>query len=268
MKPDSTSQRDAPGESLAGLLAQARDRFRTGDPEGAKALCARVLDEGWQVREVYLLLADIYRFEGEKDKAEATLKMAAEAPRAPASPGAVGGKGTAGRRIWVAPPLPVYWLVAAGGLALAVVAAVGIGWAPARFQWFGVNPVQMLLVAAAGFLAVGSLAASGLIRTFDQELTELGPGDELPLWLWLLVAGVFSAWLAAFLLGWAAYLRGEDARTTVLVLGTMVFFGAIIGVALGGGGIFWWLGLNVLWEGGLLGWALGSIASPREWWQV
>lgn len=252
----------------ARLLAQARDRFRHGDLDGAKAICAHLLDEDQAVREVYVLLADIYRYEGETRKAEETLRLAAQAPPAlPAGPPARTPRVRA-RAIWVAPPPPVYWLVAAGGLAAAVGAALAIAWVPPRLEWFGLSLLHLLLVASAGFLAVGSLAASGLIRTFDQELVDPGPADDLPLWLWLLVAGLFSAWLGAFLLGWAAYLRGEDARTVGLVLGALALLAVIIGVALGGGAVFWWLGLNVLWEAALLGWALGSMAGPREWWQA
>ena len=259
----------AAAASVARELTEARAWFRMGEHDQAKTILARLLDEGAAYREVYLLLADVYRFEGEGRQAEATLRMAADAARLPATASAEPDKSTARaqRQTWLAPPLPVYWPVVIGGGLLSVGAAVAVAWMPARYQWFGLNPLHILLVMVAGFLGLGSLAASGLIRTFDQELTEPGPGDDLPLWVYLLAAGVFSAWLAVGFLLWAAYTRGEYTRTFFLVLGTVVVLGAVIGVAMGGGGVFWWLGLNVLWVSGLLGWALGSIASPREWWQ-
>lgn len=268
MKADFSSEVAPPPADPAALLAQARDYFRRGDLDEAKAILARLLDENQAVREVYVLLADIYRYEGETHKAEETLRLAAQAPPVLPAGGPVRTSRIGTRAIWVAPPPPVYWLVAGGGLATAVGAALAVAWVPPGLEWFGLSLLHLLLTAGAGFLAVGSLAASGLIRTFDQELAEPGPADDLPLWLWLLVAGLFSAWLGAFLLGWAAYVRGEDARTVGLVLGVLALLAVIIGVALGGGAVFWWLGLNVLWEAGLLGWALGSMAGPREWWQV
>ena len=248
-------------------LAEARDSFRVGDLEGAKETLAGLLDEGLAFREVYLLLADVYRAEGEARLAQDTLKMAANAPRAPVAEGAEWKAAPGQGRVFVAPPLPIYWPVLVGGGVLALAAAVGCWWMPARVQWLFFNPLQLALVAAAGFLALGSLAASGAIRTFDQELTELGPGESLPLWVYLLIAGVFSAWMGIAVLLWAQYVQGEATRTIGIVLGTLVVLGAVIGVAMGGGGAFWWLGLNVLWLSSLLGWALGSIASPREWWQ-
>ncbi len=269
MKPDSPAQSDSPGLTLARLLAQARDRFRGGDLEGAKTLCAGLLDRGWAVREVYVLLADVYRAEGDRRKAEDTLKLAAEAPRAVLD--AATGKVEAppvGRRIWVAPPLPLYWPVLIGGGCLAVAAAVAAYWLPTTLPWFGLNLTHVLLLFAAGLLGFGSLAASGLIRTFDQELTELGPGEDLPLWVYLLATGVLSAGLALALFLWNAYTRGEFTRTTLAVLVTFLLLGTVGGLAVGGGLAFWWLGLNALWEGGLLGWAVGSVTSPREWWQT
>ena len=266
MKPEAQPESAA---TIARELAEARAWFRAGEPEQAKTILARLLDEGAEYREVYLLLADVYRFEGETRQADTSLRMAAEAPRLPVTASAEPDKATARaqRQTWLAPPLPVYWPVMIGGGLLSLGAAVAVAWMPARYAWFGLNPLQILLVAVAGFLGLGSLAASGLIRTFDQELTEPGPGDDLPLWVYLLAAGLFSAWLAVGFLLWAAYTKGEYTRTFFLVLGAMAVLGAVVGVAMGGGGVFWWLALNVLWVSGLLGWALGSIASPREWWQ-
>jgi hypothetical protein len=266
MNADPPPQSDAPGASLARPLAEARDHFRGGDLDGAKEILAGLLDEGWAVREVYLLLADIYRTEGETRKSGETLKLAAQAPHAPLGTAPAKDAPPVGRRIWVAPPLPVYWPVVIGAGLLALAAAVGVAYVPARFQWLGCNPAQLALVAAAGFLALAGLAASGLIGTFDQELSDPGPGDNLPAWVLLLAAGVLSAWLAVALFLWSAYVKGDYTRTTPLLLGTLLVLGTVLGITLGGGFIFWWLALNVLWESALIGWALGSIASPREWW--
>ena len=268
MKPEATS--DTPtAASVARELTEARACFRGGETEQAKAICARLLDQGAEYREVYLLLVDVYRFEGEGRQAEATLHMAANAPSLPATASAEPDKSTARarRQVWLAPPLPVYRPVLIGGALLALAAAVAVHWMPAQFKWFGVDFAQLLMIFAAGFLGLGSLAASGLIRTFDQELGEPGPGDDLLLWVYLLAAGVFSAWLALLVFLWAAYVKGEYTRTTASVLAALVVLGTVSGIAMGGGFVFWWLGLDVLWVSGLLGWALGSIASPREWWQ-
>ncbi len=257
------------GENVARVIAEARAWFRVGQMDQAKTTCAQLLDEGAAYREVYLLLADIYRFEGEGRKADETLKMAAEAPSTPGWPPTGTDKATARarRQVWVAPPLPVYRTVLIGGGLLALAAAVAAHWMPAQFTWLGINLAQMLMIATAGFLGMGSLAASGLIRTFDQELTDLGPGDDLPVWVYLLAAGVFSAFLALGIFLWSAVVRGEYSRTTLSVLGALVVLGTVSGIAVGGSLAFWWMGLNVLWESCLFGWALGSIASPREWWQ-
>ena len=267
MKADFPAQSDAAGGSFAVALEEARDRFRRGELGGALGRLAGLLDEGWEVRDVYLLLADVYRAQGETRKAEETLKLAAQAPWAGQSAGPrQKGERPTGRQIWVTPPLPVYWPVVIGGCALALAAAAGVAWVPVRFPSLGGNLVQLALVAAAGFLALASLTASGLIRTFDQHLSEPGPVEELPVWVLLLAAGLLSAGLAAGILLWSAYVRGDASPTTALVLGELVLLGVVTGLALGGGFFFWWLALNVLWESALLGWALGSIASPREWW--
>ncbi len=250
------------------LLREARERFRRGENDEAKAICARLLDEGVEAREVFVLLADIYRFEGNRALAEDMLRRAAQAP--PAVGGEDTGKAAAlarPRQIWLAPPTPVLWPTAVGGIVLALAAAVGIRWVPERFDWFGLNPFDLLLVAAAGFLGAGSLAASGAIRTFDQELTEVGPLEDFPLWLYLLLAGVASAWLGALIYAWAVWLKGELSPTPLAYLGALLVLGGVIGWSMGGGLVFWWFGLNLLWESALVGWAIGSMGSPREWWQ-
>jgi hypothetical protein len=249
------------------VLNEARDQFRSGELEQAKLACADLLDRGWEGREIYTLLADIYRYEGQPKMAEDLLRRAAEALPLPAGLGEAAWQ-EGSHHVWVAPPPPVFWLVVIGGLAVALTAAVYVHWAPPVADWFGANPLQLVLIFVAGFLASSALSASGLIRTFDQELSELGPGENVPLWLYLLVAGVGSAWMGVAIYLWACYVRGDYSLTMGLMLASLALLGLVIGVGLGGGVLFWWLGLNLLWEGALLGWASGSIASPREWWQA
>lgn len=251
--------------SIWRLLGRARGRFRAGQNDEAKVLCAQVLDQGFEIREVFLLLADIYRFEGETRLAEDTRKRAAAAPTL----ARVAGRrlDTRPREVWVAPPPPVYWPVVVGGLGLAIAAAVAVWWLPWEYELLGAEVVQLLCALAAGLLAGSSLGASGLIRTFDQELSEAGPAEGYPLWLYMLVAGLAAALLGLFIYLGQAWVKGEVSLTLGLYVGSFLVLGIILGLAMGGGFLFWWLGLNLLFEGMLVGWALGSVASPREWWQ-
>lgn len=262
-KPGEAQGRAAP--ALGRLLERARGRFRVGQNDEAKALCAQVLDQGLEVREVFLLLADIYRFEGETRRAEDMLRRAAEAP--PLAQATGWRVPTRLREVWVAPPPPVYWLVVVGGLVLAIAVAAAVWWLPWQYELLGADVVPLLFALVAGLLASSALAASGLIRTFDQELSEAGPAEGYPLWLYLLVGGLVTALLGLFIYLGQAWAKGEASLTLGLFVGSFLVLATILGIATGGGALFWWLGLNVLFESMLVGWALGSVASPREWWR-
>jgi hypothetical protein len=264
-RPGEKAERGAPADYSA-RLEQARGYFRRGRNDDAKMICAGLLNQGWERREVYLLLADLYRSEGERHLAEDMLRRAAAATALPAwrteeRPAA------RTQQIWVAPPVRVLWLVAIGGLGVAAAGAVAMWWASPAMSLLGANGLHVLPAPLVGFVAGLTLAASGLIRTFDQELAQVAPGVSFPLWLFMLVGGVFSAFLGAFIYLWSLHVQGEYTRTTWVFLGTLGGLAALMGCAVGGGLFFWSLGLSLLFEGMVLGWAVGSAASPREWWQ-
>ena len=154
-------------------------------------------------------------------------------------------------------------LLAAGLLALA--AALG---GPVN-PMLGVPLPGLLFAAGAAFAMAMGVAASGRIRTFDQEvglIVAVG-AVSTPLWVLVLAASCLSGWLSAVLHLVVVALSDALSATSVgfwaLVAVVSVAAFALLEADL----IFLWLGVNALSVGALAGWAAGSILSPREWWR-
>ena len=119
-------------------------------------------------------------------------------------------------------------------------------------------------------MLVGSaLAASGFIRTFDQELIgpTLASGTTWPLWLFLLASGALSAWLGMLIYVVSTSVVASHSRTEVFFLLSVVAIALVIALGCSATVDFLWLGMNGIFEAVLLGWAIGSMISPREWWR-
>lgn len=174
------------------------------------------------------------------------------------------------RDLWQPEPIAVrWWLVALAALAVAG-CALGVRAVEAEPVVAAYALPEIGLAVLAGLVGMALIAASGLVGSFDWELGGMiGDGNrEVPMWLYLGVAGLISPALAlafylvfvllqtrwswdvagfsaavfgvAALMGWA---RGGDMLVTVLV------------------------GSGTLFVPGLIGWAIGSIFRPGHWWQ-
>ena len=251
---------------LGPRLRQARALLAAGDHDEARAICAELLEQGQAEGETLRLLAEIYRVEGDRQRAQDLDQRAAGLPPALGGPGPRAARRDVATEPLELPTPPVYWLVVVGGLFAAVALAAAAWLLPRETQSELLRLAPYLMAGGAGLLAGSALAASGLIRTFDQELSDSTAGGGL-LWLALLMVGVISVPVAVLVYGIAAQVRGEFGATMILFLATVVVLGAILAAPLGGGWHFWLVGLNLVWVATLVGWALGSVGSPREWWR-
>ncbi len=258
-------------------LAEGRRLYEAGQYDEAKMCCAEVLDADPDQAEVYELLGAIYGAEG---KRELSRDMYREAERlqaeqsqhkpVPSTHTAASHPRTGGwRPLWVPEPVQLRYSVLVGAGIAAVVMLAVAPLVPGDPTIFGVNPGQLLLVLAIALVMGSGLAASGVIKTFDQELMvrSLATGSTWPLWLFLLVSGALSAWLAMLVYVLSRSVADTHSRTEALFLLTVAAIGGIVALSCPITVNFLWLGMNVIFEGALLGWAAGSIISPREWWR-
>ncbi len=93
------------------------------------------------------------------------------------------------------------------------------------------------------------------------------PGSTWPLWLFLLVSGALSAWLAMLVYVLFRSVADTHSRTEAVFLLTVAAIGGIVALSCPITVNFLWLGMNVIFEGAMLAWAAGSVISPREWWR-
>ncbi len=270
----------APGQQngwVSAILDRGRRLFDAGQYDQAKMRCAEALDVNPNEAAAYELLGAVYSAEGNRKlardmyqeakrlRSETTDQSASPLAQPPPAP----KRTSSWRRLWIPAPLQLRYSVLIAGLGSAVLM---LGLAPlvsGEPTIFGVNPAQLLLAGAAALLAGSALAASGLIRTFDQEL--MGPalvsGTSWPLWLFLLTAGALSAWLGMLVYVLSASATDSHSRTEAFFLLTVGAIALIIALGCRAAADFLWLGVNVIFEGVLLGWAAGSMISPREWWR-
>ncbi|MGC9319272.1 MAG: J domain-containing protein [Armatimonadota bacterium] len=174
------------------------------------------------------------------------------------------------RDLWEPEPVPVRWPLVAAGAALVLGCVWGVHGsdappAVADFAWLEIG-----LAALAGFGAAALLAAGGVLGGFDWELGGVvsDRGRDVPLWLYLGVAGLISPVLAlAFYLVFVALVVELSWR----VLG---FFAGVFAIA---AAMAWAhgaqmttvmaFGSGVIFLPGLVGWATGSIFRPGYWWE-
>lgn len=256
----------------------------------AKGLCADLLRARPMEPKVFDLLARIYDIEG-NEALQKRMEQEAERIRGPRAATPKAGEAerahAPGRRpahareavhhrpgyrdIWTGEPAPKrLWL--AWTSALPVIACLWLVWRDAgqpalsRFTW-----TETGAAAAAGLLGMGMLAASGVLGSFDLHLgspiTESG-GSSVPMWLYLMVAGIVSAALSlVFYLVFAIFEQGFSKH----VLALYAWVGAVAAALAWAHGGDWLLvmlvGSNVVFIGGLMGWMIGSALRPGEWWQ-
>ncbi len=262
---------------IASRLPEGRRLYEAGRYDEAKMCCAEVLDADPDQAEVYELLGAIYGAEGKRElardmyreaerlQAEQSQQKSVPSTHAAASYPRSGGW----RPLWVPEPVQLRYSVLIGAGTAAVVMLAVAPLVPGDPTIFGVNPGQLLLVLAVALVMGSGLAASGVIKTFDQELMVRSPATNStwPLWLFLLVSGALSAWLAMLVYVLSRSVADTHSRTEAMFLLTVTAIGGIVALSCPITVNFLWLGMNVIFEGALLGWAAGSVISPREWWR-
>ena len=288
-----------PSQTAEQALIKAQQLFEAGRLDEAKMACADVLDADPRCAEAYVLLGRIYMREGLDQLAREMYRQAeqlsgrgrtAAGARGAAHPGrstaAAGPHATysaaqppagtaqakrptwtaAPRELWVPEPVRVRWPIAIAGCAAAVAAEIFLlrGY-PALWR-------IVLAMAAGAFTAAFSLADSGAIEPADAVLDEPvweTHGRGAPLWLVMLVAGAAWGHLALIFYLVVGYL-GECLRMSAGIFFLAVYAAAAIAtLAAPAAAVAIWLGgINAAVVAGILGWMLGSVFSPHEWWRA
>lgn len=272
-------QRADPARSpVPELLRRARELLAQGRLEDTLVVCADILLRDPDCAEAYELLGRAYQEQGRMDLSREMYEEAQRRGRVGSAPFRQATSATASRPprpraarpIWVPAPVRVNHWREAGGLAVAAALLAAAHFVPgAPSGLLGAPAIPLVLALAAGFTVGFALAASGRIGTWDQELSFflVGGGVRTPVWLLVLTASVLSAGFAAIahlvaLLGaerklaaWAWFWSAVGTVAVAFVLTSRVTAG------------FWWLGLNLVALTALVGWLMGSMFSPREWWR-
>jgi hypothetical protein len=260
------------------LLRRARELLSQGRLEDTLFVCSDIIMRDPDCAEAYAILGRAYQELGRADLSREMYEEARRRGPMGSAPFRQAASAAAGkppetrppRPMWVPAPVAVNHPVEAGGLLVAaalIVAAHFLPGAPGGLP--GAAPVPLLLALAAGFVMGLSLAASGRIGTWDQELAFFiaGGGVRTPVWLLVVAGSVVAAGFgaAAHLV---ALLGGERKIGAWVwfwsgVAAVAVGFAFSVSVTAG----FWWLGLNLVALAGLAGWLVGGVFSPREWWR-
>lgn len=129
---------------------------------------------------------------------------------------------------------------------------------------------EIILACIGSFLVAALLAAAGVLGSFDFELGgSVSSGrHDVPLWLYLGIAGLISALLALVFYTVFAWLQSQWSwRVISFFAGTFVLaamfwqaHGSALLPALA-------LGANAVLVSALAGWAVGSIFKPGYWWE-
>ena len=279
-------------------LIKAQQLFEAGRLEEAKMACADVLDVDPQCAEAYVLLGRIYMREGLDQLAREMYRQAerlsgrrrtaagdrgasadressgssewSEVGRGAASVNDAPKRAWAGaaREMWMPEPVRVRWGMAGVGCAAAVGVVIALlGGQPHVIVWR-----LLLALAGGGFVAAFSLAASGAIEPVDAVLDE--PvwetyGRGAPLWLVMLVAGAAWGHLALIFYLVVGYL-GECLRVSAGIFFLALYAVASVATVVqpSAAAAIWLVGINAAVVAGILGWILGSVFSPHEWWRA
>ena len=174
------------------------------------------------------------------------------------------------RDMWTGEPAAKRWWLAAVGLATVLGCVVWIAGDTGGPALSAFSSAEILAAAASGLVGIALLAAAGVLGSFDLHLGApvSGRGDAaIPMWLYLIVAGIVSSALALiFYVVFAICEQGFSKH----VLGLFAFVAATASaMAYAHGGdwpIVMLVGSNVILVSGLVGWAIGSMFRPGNWW--
>lgn len=260
------------------LLRRARDLLSQGRVEDTLLVCSDILLRDPDCAEAYELLGRAYQEQGRMDLSREMYEEARRRGRVGPAPFRQAASAVAGkppetrppRPLWVPPPVAVNHWVEGGGFAVAAALLVGAHFLPgAPAGLVGVAPVPLLLGLSAAFAAAFALAASGRIGTWDQELCFFiaGGGVRTPVWLLVMTASVVSAAFGA--VAHLLALLGGERKIAAWAWFWSVVAAVAAGLALTARvtAAFGWLGLNLVALTALVGWLMGSMFSPREWWR-
>jgi len=263
-------------EDFEATLGQARDLAVEGHRAEAKGLCADLLRARPMDPDVFELLAEIYQAEGnhelEKRMREELARI--RGPRRP-EPSVTARRAAQGfdvrRDMWTGEAVPKRWWLAALGLAAVLGCVAWVAGDTGSPALSAFSSAEIAAAAASGLVGIGLLAASGVLGSFDLHLgapvTERGAA-AIPMWLYLIVAGMLSAALSLlFYVAFAIFEHGFSKH----VLGLFAFVAATAAAMAYAHGGDWLLvmlaGSNVILVSGLIGWAIGSVFRPGNWWE-
>ncbi len=266
------------------LLARARAALRTGALRRARDLCAEAIELNPVDPEAYRLLGEIFLSPGKAELGEEMLaearrleqdRAAEPAPRGPRPP-----PSAADRRkpfVWVPEPVRVRRSILFGGAAAVAVCLV-LMYADAHSELGGASRLPsvafLAFALAAAFVTGAAGGASGLLGRPDELLgwrAEVRSGKEgTRLGLITVVASIFVHPALGLLIYLAASLLTQESN-----VGVLEFFGGCFGLT----GLCWLVsshhdswqffipGANLVFLAAGIGWAVGSVFSPAEWWR-
>lgn len=174
------------------------------------------------------------------------------------------------REMWQPEPVQTRWWLAALGGVIAIVCAAAVRVVEAEPVVAGYTLAEIILAAAAGFIGMALVAASGLVGSFDWELggTVGEAGREAPMWLYLGVAGLVSPALALVFYVIFVLLQARWSWDVAGFFAGVFALGAAMGWAHGSGILVTTLvASSAIFVPGLTGWAVGSIFRPGHWWE-
>ena len=174
------------------------------------------------------------------------------------------------RDLWEPEPIAIRWWAVGAAVAVVIGSTWAVGALDAPTVIGPYSLAEIAIAAAAGFFSAALVAGSGLLGSFDLELGETARAgaQEVPVWLYLGVAGVLSPVIALlFYLIFVLLLTEWSWRVAGFFAGTFVL-AAVLGLAHGANlSLTVLAGSSAIFVPGLLGWAIGSIFKPGHWWQ-
>ncbi|MEA3401411.1 MAG: J domain-containing protein [Armatimonadota bacterium] len=174
------------------------------------------------------------------------------------------------RDLWEPEPVPVRWPLVAVAAAVVLACAWGVQSSNAPALVAGFAWPEIALAALAGFGGAALLAAGGVLGGFDWELGGVvsDRGRDVPLWLYLGVAGLISPLLAlAFYLVFVALVVDLSWRVIGFFAGVFAIAAAMAWAHGGQMTTVMAFGSGVIFLPGLVGWAIGSMFRPGYWWE-
>lgn len=250
-------------------LARAGELTERGHYAEAKGLCADLLRARPMEPGIFELLARIYDIEG-NELLQKRMEQEVERLRGQRRD-EVRARMRGYRDIWQGEPIRKRPLIVALGVLAVAGCVVLVRLSSDEVVLAGFSLIEIAAGLGAGLFGPFCAVAGGLLGPFDEELGGVvaeSSGVTAPMWLYLMAAGVVSVGLAFIFYVVFALTEHGFSRDVLGFFAGIVGLAAIVGWAHAGGWIVIMLaGANLILIAGLIGWALGSMLRPGQWWQ-